>query len=293
VSLDELPALSLSLLAEALQAAGAEERAIEVYRRGSELHPSDFGIWMRLAILLWRVDPRPQEEIVEVLRIAHALRPEVREVQHLCALTLHALWRYEDELRVMEDLVRAEPERHWYMHLLWPLKSLGMQARRIEAARGWLESIGPEPHDVSETTNATSALQHLAAGLEATGRYEEALAAFERGRDYVAAYVRAVEAGAMERNEFVFHHRPEFAEGVERITAILRDRPELERILRGERVPDEGAEYFRAACQQGSTVAYEVYDGADHGSVLGASRDDLLAFFAARVKGTKPRNDCS
>jgi alpha-beta hydrolase superfamily lysophospholipase len=53
------------------------------------------------------------------------------------------------------------------------------------------------------------------------------------------------------------------------------------------------AEYFRAACQQGSTVAYEVYDGADHGSVLGASRDDLLAFFAARVKGTKPRNDCS
>jgi alpha-beta hydrolase superfamily lysophospholipase len=52
------------------------------------------------------------------------------------------------------------------------------------------------------------------------------------------------------------------------------------------------ADYVQHACAQGSTVAYDVYDGADHGSVLGAAHDDVLKFFAARVKGTKPHSDC-
>jgi len=52
------------------------------------------------------------------------------------------------------------------------------------------------------------------------------------------------------------------------------------------------ADYVREACAEGSTVAYDVYDGADHGSVLGAAHDDVLEFFAARVKGTKPHSDC-
>jgi hypothetical protein len=53
------------------------------------------------------------------------------------------------------------------------------------------------------------------------------------------------------------------------------------------------AEYFAAACSQGSTVAYKRYDGADHASVFGAAHNDVLEFFAARVKGTKPENDCT
>jgi alpha-beta hydrolase superfamily lysophospholipase len=52
------------------------------------------------------------------------------------------------------------------------------------------------------------------------------------------------------------------------------------------------ADYVREACAQGSTVAYDVYDGADHGSVFGAAHDDVLKFFAARVKGAKPHSDC-
>jgi alpha-beta hydrolase superfamily lysophospholipase len=52
------------------------------------------------------------------------------------------------------------------------------------------------------------------------------------------------------------------------------------------------ADYVHAACAAGSTVAYTVYDGADHGSVLGAAHDDVLEFFAARVKGAKPHDDC-
>jgi len=56
--------------------------------------------------------------------------------------------------------------------------------------------------------------------------------------------------------------------------------------------PAMNTEYVHAACAAHSTVAYHVYDGADHGSVLAAARDDVLEFFAARVRGTKPRSDC-
>src|SRR5262245_34963499 len=52
------------------------------------------------------------------------------------------------------------------------------------------------------------------------------------------------------------------------------------------------AEYVQAACSHGSTVKYDLYQGADHGSVFAAAHDDVLAFFADRVKGSKPRNDC-
>ena len=52
------------------------------------------------------------------------------------------------------------------------------------------------------------------------------------------------------------------------------------------------ADYVKAACTQGSTVAYDVYDGADHGSVFAAAHDDVLKFFAARVAGKKPHSDC-
>jgi alpha-beta hydrolase superfamily lysophospholipase len=51
-------------------------------------------------------------------------------------------------------------------------------------------------------------------------------------------------------------------------------------------------DYVKAACAQRSSVAYNLYDGADHGSVLAAAHDDVLKFFAARVKGTKPHSDC-
>lgn len=52
-------------------------------------------------------------------------------------------------------------------------------------------------------------------------------------------------------------------------------------------------DYVTKACAQGSTVAYDLYDGADHGTVLAAAHDDVLQFFAARAAGKKPHSDCS
>ena len=51
-------------------------------------------------------------------------------------------------------------------------------------------------------------------------------------------------------------------------------------------------EYFHTACQQGSTIAYKTYNGADHRSVFAAAHDDVFAFLTARVKGTTPENNC-
>ena len=53
------------------------------------------------------------------------------------------------------------------------------------------------------------------------------------------------------------------------------------------------ARYATRACGAGSVVDYRLYPGANHGSVLGAAQDDVLAFLAARFAGTKPVSTCA
>lgn len=52
------------------------------------------------------------------------------------------------------------------------------------------------------------------------------------------------------------------------------------------------AQYAPKACAQGSTVEYREYGGANHGSVVAAAQNDVLAFFAARLTGVKPQSSC-
>lgn len=52
------------------------------------------------------------------------------------------------------------------------------------------------------------------------------------------------------------------------------------------------APYVPKACAKGSVVEYREYAGANHGSVLGAAQNDVLAFFAARLAGQIPRASC-
>lgn len=52
------------------------------------------------------------------------------------------------------------------------------------------------------------------------------------------------------------------------------------------------AQYVLRACRNGSTVEYRLYPGATHGSVLGVARDDVLAFFAARLASQPPISSC-
>ena len=52
------------------------------------------------------------------------------------------------------------------------------------------------------------------------------------------------------------------------------------------------APYVPKACAKGSVVEYHEYAGANHGSVLDAAKNDVLAFFAARLNGTPPKSSC-
>jgi alpha-beta hydrolase superfamily lysophospholipase len=46
-------------------------------------------------------------------------------------------------------------------------------------------------------------------------------------------------------------------------------------------------------CATGDVIDYRVYDGADHGSIIDAARKDVVAWMAARLRGTAPRDTCS
>jgi alpha-beta hydrolase superfamily lysophospholipase len=50
--------------------------------------------------------------------------------------------------------------------------------------------------------------------------------------------------------------------------------------------------YARRACRRGTRLDYRVYPGADHATVRVVARDDVLAFFAARLAGDRPASTC-
>jgi acetyl esterase/lipase len=47
------------------------------------------------------------------------------------------------------------------------------------------------------------------------------------------------------------------------------------------------------ACAAGDTVDYRVYDGATHGTVVGAAQDDVVQWFADRVAGEPAPTTCT
>ena len=50
--------------------------------------------------------------------------------------------------------------------------------------------------------------------------------------------------------------------------------------------------YARRACRKGTVLDYRVYDGADHVTVLDAAHDDVIAFIASALDGTRIRGNC-
>jgi alpha-beta hydrolase superfamily lysophospholipase len=46
-------------------------------------------------------------------------------------------------------------------------------------------------------------------------------------------------------------------------------------------------------CKVGATIALKTYPGADHSSVITASRSDVEAFFADRLAGRPATSDCT
>jgi acetyl esterase/lipase len=51
--------------------------------------------------------------------------------------------------------------------------------------------------------------------------------------------------------------------------------------------------FAKKACAAGDTVDYRTYEGAAHGSIIVAARDDLIAWLADRAAGRPAPSTCS
>ena len=128
VDFDTQPATGLVLLAEALWHAGAEDRAIEVYGRGQEVHADDFWMYMRQGLLLYgplrdrtgyapRVSRAQLAEAVQAFRTAAALEPANTDAWHRMALCLSMMGEADHALRIFTRIATAEPDSpHWLGH---------------------------------------------------------------------------------------------------------------------------------------------------------------------------------
>ncbi|MCA8950064.1 MAG: tetratricopeptide repeat protein [Planctomycetes bacterium] len=166
--LTALPAISTLLLAEALWQADARDRAVAVCRRGRELHPADFGLCFRLAVLLELVAEPDWEGVVETQSVARALRPDMAEVLHRKGMALTRLGRYADAVRIFGDLLELQPDHeHWLRHRGFAAYKLGDRALELACYRRANE-LRPDRIDT---------LASLALALEADGQFEAAAAA--------------------------------------------------------------------------------------------------------------------
>ena len=134
----ELPALSLVLLGDGLWEAGARSDSIAIYRRAQLLHPADFGLCFRLALL--QEKEKEHAAAIANYRIAVALRPDMLESWHRLGVVLDDAGRKSDALGLFEELVRREPANaHWLEHLGHGLANRGKLDEAIAVFRRQLE----------------------------------------------------------------------------------------------------------------------------------------------------------
>jgi len=251
-----LPTVSTVLLGEALWKAGAHERAVEVYRRGREAHPADFGLCIRLGILLERLDDPPLEEVIELLRIANALRPEMREVLHRQIMALESLGRYEEALSVCADWARLEPgSDDALLHRRISLVRLGRWNEILEVTRLQLDKVYTDP---SQGTNKRAfAFDGMSRAQRRLGRFEDALESCRRALEIVESVRLSQASPPSTADKNTLQLEPRLTRRFEQLEALIQRRPLLEEILQGTREPVSGEEWLEAA-----DLAFDLQDYA-------------------------------
>jgi serine/threonine-protein kinase len=166
-----LGAVGCRVLGQALWSAGEKEAAVDVLRRGQEVHPRDFDLCFQLAVHLELLDEPRWSEAVEIYRIAQAIRPEQSEVLHRCVCALENLHRDADAERLSRMLLARNPSNaHWLNHLGRALRELG----RFEEAEACFRAV------VELQPKVSAYLGDLAFVLEKLGHQEEAIASYRR-----------------------------------------------------------------------------------------------------------------
>ncbi len=140
----EVPGSTLSLLGSSLERVGANEEALDVYRRGQRAHRGDFALTFSLAQALRRSKPPRNEEAFRFYTAALALRPESMETLHRMGLLCKEEFdRQEDAVAIFrEALGIAGEDSHLYRHLGQALRKAGRIDLALDAFGRSIE-LGP------------------------------------------------------------------------------------------------------------------------------------------------------
>ena len=155
--LESLPVISLFLLATALRTAGADGDVREVLEVAVRRFPRDFSSAFMLAI--FHETENDFAEAQHYLRIARAIRPDLREVQHRLAMALWRTGALTESERMFESLIAEDPDNgHWHFHLGTQDQSAGRVAESVEHYRDVLRR---EPEDAAALHNLGQAMIKL------------------------------------------------------------------------------------------------------------------------------------
>jgi tetratricopeptide (TPR) repeat protein len=169
--LDELSAVSLDLLGQALNAAGDAPAAETVLRAAQQRHPGDIWVNYDLAGILRNMDRR--EEAIRYYVAARALRPETA---HELAHALESKGELDEAIAVFQDLVRLRPRSGHHLSCL----GNALQARgRAQEARTVLDAaIAANREDLRLRPDDARAHLHLGNALKAQGKMDDAVVAY-------------------------------------------------------------------------------------------------------------------
>ena len=136
---ERLPTLSIILLGEVLWSVDSRKTAMEVFRRGRLVHPKDFGLCFRLA-LMRELGGRWSTEVVSEYSTAAAIRPEMNEAWHRLGNSLGCVGRHDEAEEVFRMLAKRDPDHvHWQRHIGTSLQNQGRSGDAIAVYQGILE----------------------------------------------------------------------------------------------------------------------------------------------------------
>jgi tetratricopeptide (TPR) repeat protein len=177
---EEQPAATLVLLAQALAAVGDYPAAVRLLRAVVRCYPGDVWVNFELATDLRQLQPPQPDEVIRYLTAAGALR---RVAAHELGHALQDRGRVDEALEVFRDLTRMDGSRRGlarhYLCLGETLyrRSGGARAKEAfkAAAAAFREVVRAEPDDARGHLHLGQAVQALGSLDEAIAEYREAV----------------------------------------------------------------------------------------------------------------------
>ena len=165
---DDVPALSLGLLARALSDHGAYAQAETLLRRAQRRHPTSFWLNYDLAKTLLRQEPPLRDQAIRFLSVALALRPDSPAVYATLCGALADAGAWEEAAALCQEAVRVKADSAM-LHLSYG-NALGHQGKEEQAVPEYRKAIALEPE-------CAAAHSSLGTALARTGRLDEAIVA--------------------------------------------------------------------------------------------------------------------